>query len=114
MVRHSPLLVLFLVFLLPRKLPVGVEGSPESEPEPANESISRQHGGGPKCPSHEPSPFNSDVHIAKFEFERVQTIFIILIFITVVVLAKMGEFPLAGFTVQVLTKNISPQHYIKW
>ena len=50
-----PLLVLFLVFLLPWKLPVSVEGSPESEPEPANESISRQHGGGPKCPSHEPS-----------------------------------------------------------
>ena len=43
-----------------------------------------------KCVKHE-EPFRSDVHIAKVEFERVQTLIIVTIFIMVVVLAKLGE-----------------------
>lgn len=43
-----------------------------------------------KCMKHE-EPFKSDVHIAKVEFERVQTLIIVTIFIMVVVLAKLGE-----------------------
>ncbi len=42
-----------------------------------------------KCNTHE--PFNSNVHIARLEFERVQTIFIVAVFILVVILAKLGE-----------------------
>ena len=41
------------------------------------------------CNTHE--PFNSNVHIARLEFERVQTIFIVTVFILVVVLAKLGK-----------------------
>ena len=40
--------------------------------------------------SHDES-FNSDIHIAKLEFERVQTLVIVTVFIMVVVLAKLGE-----------------------
>ena len=47
------------------------------------------HGTEGKCNVHE--PFNSNVHIAKFEFERVQTLFVVTVFIMVVVLAKMGK-----------------------
>ena len=46
-----------------------------------------------KCRKHhEEGEFDSSVRIARFEFERVETIFIILVFIMVVVLAKMGEY----------------------
>ena len=43
-----------------------------------------------KCAEHEEN-FASDVHIAKLEFERLQTLFIVTIFIMVVVLAKLGK-----------------------
>jgi len=43
------------------------------------------------CTPHEERPFDSEVHIAALEFARVETIFIILVFIIVVVLAKMGK-----------------------
>lgn len=43
-----------------------------------------------KCEKHE-EPFRSAVHIAKVEFERVQTLIIVTVFIMVVVLAKLGE-----------------------
>ena len=43
-----------------------------------------------KCESTEET-FSSEVHIAKFEFERVQTLFIVTLFILVVVLAKLGK-----------------------
>ena len=39
----------------------------------------------------EEKEFDSEVHIARLEFERVETIFTILVFIMVVVLAKMGK-----------------------
>jgi hypothetical protein len=39
----------------------------------------------------EEEEFDSAVHIARLEFHRVETIFTILVFIMVVVLAKMGE-----------------------
>lgn len=42
-----------------------------------------------RCNTHE--PFNSEVHIAKVEFERVQTLFVVTVFIMVVVLAKLGK-----------------------
>ena len=40
--------------------------------------------------SHDES-FNSEIHVAKFEFERVQTLVIVTLFIMVVVLAKLGK-----------------------
>lgn len=43
-----------------------------------------------KCHGEDGREFNSDVKVARFEFERVETIFVILVFIMVVVLAKMG------------------------
>ena len=42
-----------------------------------------------KCSTHE--PFDSSVHIAKLDFERIQTLFIVTVFIMVVVLAKLGK-----------------------
>ncbi len=44
-----------------------------------------------KCEEEEVE-FDSTVRIARFEFHRVETIFIILVFIMVVVLAKMGKY----------------------
>lgn len=43
------------------------------------------------CGEEEEREFDSSVHIARVEFHRVETIFIILAFIMVVVLAKMRE-----------------------
>ena len=45
-----------------------------------------------RCEAREEVMFDSTVRVARFEFHRVQTIFIILVFIMVVVLAKMGKF----------------------
>ena len=42
-----------------------------------------------ECVKEEERPFDSSVRIARLEFHRVETIFIILVFIVVVVLAKM-------------------------
>lgn len=58
-------------------------GSREEHEEPGHSSEEDN------CNTHE--PFNSNVHIARLEFERVQTIFIVTVFILVVVLAKLGE-----------------------
>ena len=44
---------------------------------------------GDKCSTHE--PFDSNVRITRLEFERVQTLFIVTVFIMVVVLAKLGK-----------------------
>ena len=44
-----------------------------------------------KCAEKHEESFNSDVHIAKLEFERVQTLVIVTVFIMVVVLAKLGK-----------------------
>ena len=44
----------------------------------------------PDCPVEEEVEFESDVHIARLEFHRVETIFTVLVFIMVVILAKMG------------------------
>ena len=40
----------------------------------------------------EEEEFDSTVYLARFEFHRVETIFTVLVFIMVVVMAKMGEF----------------------
>lgn len=68
-----------------------------SENAAPNDANSTGHGsmeesshGKNKCEKHE-EPFNSDVHIAKVELERVQTLIIVTVFIMVVVLAKLGE-----------------------
>ena len=53
------------------------EGSHEEEPG--------------ECEEESETEFDSTVRVARFEFHRVQTIFIILVFIIVVVLAKMGK-----------------------
>ena len=42
------------------------------------------------CPEEE-REFDSDIRLARVEFERVETIFVILVFIMVVVLAKMSK-----------------------
>lgn len=46
---------------------------------------------GEDCEVVEEAEFDSTIRVAKFEFNRVETIFIILVFIIVVVLAKMGK-----------------------
>ncbi len=35
--------------------------------------------------------FASEVHVAKLEFKRVETVFVVAVFIMVVVVAKLGE-----------------------
>lgn len=37
-------------------------------------------------------PFDSSVHIARLELERVQIILIVTLFIIIVIIAKMGEY----------------------
>ena len=52
------------------------------------EHTEKPHREGGICgPEHE--EFDSSVHLARVEFERVETIFVILVFIMVVVVAKM-------------------------
>ena len=50
--------------------------------------------------SHE-RPFNSEVHVATVDFERVQVILIVTLFIMIVILAKLG-----GFTVFVVNLHL--------
>ena len=45
----------------------------------------------PPCVSHEEGEFESEVYIARLEFGRLQTIFIVAMFIIIVVIAKMGK-----------------------
>ena len=45
----------------------------------------------PDCEPHDEPAFDSNVHVARLEFERVQTIFIVSMFIIIVVIAKMGK-----------------------
>ncbi len=41
--------------------------------------------------SHGERPFNSDVHVATVDLERVQVILIVTLFIMIVVVAKLGK-----------------------
>ncbi len=45
----------------------------------------------------EEGDFESDVHVAKLEFERVETVLVVSLFIMAVVLAKLGEARANGF-----------------
>ncbi len=43
------------------------------------------------CESHGERPFDSSVHVARVDLERVQVLLIVTIFIMIVVIAKLGE-----------------------
>ena len=60
-----------------------------------------------KCAEHEES-FDSQVRIYRLEFERVQTLIIITVFIMVVVLAKLGKAPLLWASCSQVVSPASP------
>lgn len=66
------------------------EEAAEAHPENMTEGA---HGEERRCKSEEveEGEFESSVVLAKVEFERVETIFVVLVFIMIVVLAKMSE-----------------------
>ena len=64
-----------------------IEPDVENTMEPDVENIEHNS----KCGEKEERAFKSDIDLAKVEFERVETIFVILVFIMIVVLAKMSK-----------------------
>lgn len=102
MYRASPCLVLLalcfvLLALLPPVISLEEENStaPSRNNQHANSSEESHGEEKDRCEAREEREevmFDSTVRVARFEFHRVQTIFIILVFIMVVVLAKMGKF----------------------
>lgn len=70
-----------------------LEGLEEGCPNATSEELAHEEGEEEVdiCGEEEEREFDSSVQIARVEFHRVETIFIILAFIMVVVLAKMRE-----------------------
>ena len=86
------LLVAMLVLLATSPPSLQAE-EPEAEAEAAELSCPRNASEEEmdECVVVEEAEFDSTIRVASFEFHRVETIFIILVFIIVVVLAKMGK-----------------------